>query len=271
MNQLFDIENKVIAVTGATGVLAGGAARYFLEQGARVAFLSRSKDRIDAALSELGECGDRALGAPCDVLDRGAVESARDAILDRFGRIDALVNGAGGNMPGATVGPDADLAELSLEDYGRVVDLNLKGTLIPILAFSSAFAESRTGSIINFSSMAADRPLTRVVGYANAKAAVENLTRWMAVELAKRCGDGVRVNAVAPGFFVGKQNRALLLNEDGSPTDRGRQILAATPFGRFGRTEELYGILHYLAGDASSFTTGCVFPVDGGFSAYSGV
>ena len=174
-------------------------------------------------------------------------------------------------MPGATIGPDKEIFDLNIDDYSQVMDLNLKGTVLPTLTFAKAFKGQGTGSVINFSSMSSSQALTRVLGYSNAKAAIDNFTRWMATEMALKYGDGVRVNAVAPGFFISNQNRALLLNEDGSFTERGQQVINKTPFRRFGEQEEIYGTIHYLLSDASSFVTGTVAAVDGGFSSFCGV
>jgi NAD(P)-dependent dehydrogenase (short-subunit alcohol dehydrogenase family) len=205
------------------------------------------------------------------VLDQQALNAVYDAVLERCGRVDALINGAGGNMPGATIGPDQDVFDLKMEDYSKVLDLNLKGTVLPTLTFARAFKAQQSGCVVNFSSMSAPLAITRVMGYSNAKSAVENFTRWMATEMALRYGDGIRVNAIAPGFFIGNQNRALLVKADGTYTERGQQVINNTPFRRFGEQHEVYGTLHYLISDAAGFVTGVVVPVDGGFSVYSGV
>jgi NAD(P)-dependent dehydrogenase (short-subunit alcohol dehydrogenase family) len=207
----------------------------------------------------------------CDVLDQQQLDTVSSRLLQDNGRIDVLINGAGGNLPGANIEPDQDLLALKMQDYSAVVDLNLKGTVMPTLTFCRAFAEQRSGCIVNFSSMAAGQALTRVLGYSNAKAGIDNFTRWMATELALRYGDGIRVNAVAPGFFLGRQNRRILVNADGSCTERGAKVIEGTPFRRFGEQDEIYGTIHFLISDAASFVTGAVIPVDGGFSAYSGV
>lgn len=273
MNPLFDLTRRVILVTGATGTLAGSAADYLAAQGARVVYLGRSQEKLDAALakcraqSHSAEC----LGCVADVLDRPALERARDAVLEKWGRIDALLNGAGGNMPGATISPDKKFEDLDFESFQQVVDLNLHGTVLPSLVFTPAMVAGGRGSIVNFSSASAPQAITRVVGYSAAKSAVENLTRWLAIDMARRTGGQVRVNAILPGFFIGEQNRRLLTNEDGSLTDRGDLIVRNTPFGRFGEAEELHGAIHYLLGDASRFVTGTVLPIDGGFGAFSGV
>ncbi len=268
---LFDLKGRVIVVTGATGVLAGSAARYLAAQGARVVFLGRDQARLDAAVADVTRTGGEGLGFSCDVLDRTALERTRDAILARWGRVDALINAAGGNQPGATITPEKSFLDLDLAAYRQVLALNLEGTVLPSQVFATALIAQKRGVIINFSSMAAARAITRVVGYSNAKAAIDNFTRWLAVEFATKYGDGLRVNAIAPGFFVADQNRRLLLNEDGTPTARGQAVIDQTPFRRFGNTPELHGTLHYLVSDASAFVTGTVVPVDGGFSCFSGV
>lgn len=270
-HSLFSLQGRVIVVTGATGVLAGSAARYLVAQGARVVFLGRDEAKLQQAVADTrGGPGEAATFA-CDVLDRPGLERAREGVLARFGRIDALINAAGGNQPGAVVAPDKSFFDLDLAAYRQVLALNLEGTVLPSQIFATALVQQKRGVIINFSSMAAERAITRVVGYSNAKAAVDNFTRWLAVEFATKYGDGLRVNAIAPGFFVADQNRRLLLNEDGTPTARGQAVLNQTPFRRFGAASELHGALHFLLSDASVFVTGVVIAVDGGFSCFSGV
>lgn len=273
MNTLFDLQGKVFVVTGSTGALAGSAADYLAAQGARVTYLGRSQEKLDRALAKCRESTPEAevLACVADVLDRPALEAARDATLARWGRIDGLVNGAGGNMPGATIGPDQSFSDLDFASFQQVVDLNLNGTVLPTLVFSEALADGDGGTILNFSSASSPQAVTRVVGYSAAKAGVDNFTRWLAVEMARTTSGRVRVNAVMPGFFLGEQNRRLLTNEDGSLTARGETIIANTPFGRFGEADELHGAIHYLLADASRFVTGTVLEVDGGFVAFSGV
>ncbi len=273
MTNLFDLTQRVFIVTGATGSLAGSAADYLAAQGARIAYLGRSQDKLDAALAKCRAITPDAeiIGCVADVLDRPALEQARDAVLAKWGRIDGLVNGAGGNMPGATITPDKSFSDLDFESFQQVIDLNLNGTVLPSLVFTPAMLDAGSGSILNFSSVSSPQALTRVVGYSAAKAGVDNFTRWLAVDMAKRTGGKIRVNAVMPGFFLGEQNRRLLTNEDGSLTDRGNTIVSNTPFGRFGQADELHGAIHYLLADASKFVTGTVLAVDGGFVAFSGV
>jgi len=268
---LFDITDRVIVVTGATGVLAGSAARYLAAQGANVVFLGRDRVRLDKALADTGELPGQTAAFSCDVLNRADLERVCEAVMAKFGRVDALVNAAGGNQPGAVILPTQTFLDLDMSAYKQVLGLNLEGTVLPSLVFSKVFAAQKSGNIVNFSSMAAQQVVTRVMGYSNAKAAVDNFTKWLAVELANKFGSGLRVNAVAPGFFVADQNRRLLLNEDGTPTARGQAVLTKTPFKRFGEAPELHGALHFLLSDASAFVTGTVIAVDGGFSCFSGV
>ncbi len=265
---LFDLSGRIAVLTGGSGAIGSALARGLVEAGARVALLARNAARLDDVVSGLGE---NAMAAAADVLDAAQLERVRDDVLARWGRIDILINGAGGNVAGATLPPGASVFGLPPDAFRQVFDLNLMGTLLPTQIFGAVMAEAKRGAVVNVSSMAAARTITRVVGYSAAKAAVENFTRWMAVELARSYGEGLRVNALAPGFFVGDQNRALLLEPDGSLTPRGRTIIDHTPMGRFGEVEELVGTVVWLCSDASRFVTGVVVPVDGGFSAFSGV
>ena len=276
LDDLFSLEGRVAVVTGATGVLGGAMARGLALTGARVGILGRRRERAEEVVREISNSGGEALALPADVLQREQLESARDAVLERWDRVDILVNAAGGNVPGATVSDGETVFDLPMEAFGEVFDLNLIGTLLPIQVFGEAMTqrsgEGRTeGCIVNVSSMASARAITRVAGYSAAKAAVENLTRWLAVDLARRFGDGLRVNAIAPGFFLGEQNRAMLVGEDGNLTERGRAIVEHTPVGRFGEPEELVGTVVWLCAPAAGFVTGAVVSVDGGFGAFSGV
>jgi len=273
MNQLFDLSDRVVIVTGATGALAGSAAHYLASQGARVVYLGRSEKKLEATLEKCRKQIPNAqcLGLTADVLDRPSLEHVRDTVLEKWGKIDALLNAAGGNMPGATITPDKTFSDLDFDSFRQVVDLNLNGTVLPSLVFSKAMIRGGRGSIVNFSSVSAPSVLTRVVGYSAAKSAVDNFTRWLSVEMAKKSMGKVRVNAVMPGFFLGEQNRRLLTNEDGSLTERGKLIIAKTPFARFGEAPELHGAIHYLISEASGFVTGTILGIDGGFSVFSGV
>ena len=271
---LFSLAGKVAVVTGATGVLGSEMARSLAQSGARVAVLGRREEKANRVAQEIEVAGGQSLPLPADVLDTGQLGSARDALLERWGRVDILVNAAGGNVPEATLSDKVGVFELPEKALRQVMDLNFLGTLLPCQIFGTAMVEDAgepEGCIVNISSMAASKTLTNVVGYSAAKAAVDNLTRWLAVELARSYGPGLRVNAIAPGFFVGEQNRNLLLDEDGSPSKRGQTIIQHTPAGRSGEAEELGGTLIWLCSPASAFVNGIVVPVDGGFSAFSGV
>jgi NAD(P)-dependent dehydrogenase (short-subunit alcohol dehydrogenase family) len=271
LEDLFSVEGRVAVVTGATGVLGGEMARGLARAGARVGVLGRREERAKEVAREISGLGGEAVALPANVLDEGQLRDARDTVLGRWGSVDILVNAAGGNVPGATLSGDATIFDLSREAFGEVFDLNLVGTLLPIQVFGEAMARGAGGCIVNVSSMAAERAITRVAGYSAAKAAVENLTRWLAVDLAQRYGDAMRVNAIAPGFFIGEQNRAMLIEEGGSLTERGRTIVQHTPAGRFGEPEELVGTIVWLCSPAAGFVNGVVVPVDGGFAAFSGV
>lgn len=268
---LFNLEDKVILVTGACGVLGGGIAKYLLENKATVIALHYKEEALNETVNDFKKISDKADGFVCNVVEEESIQEAASNIIAKYGKIDVLINAAGGNKPGATVGPDQSVFDVDVEQFKQVIDLNLFGSILPSLVFGKAMAENKKGTIINLSSMAADRVITRVMGYSASKAAIDNFTKWMAVELAQKYGEGMRVNAIAPGFFIGNQNRALLTNEDGSYTDRGHTIIKGTPMGRFGDADELNGAIHYLVSEASKFVTGIVVPIDGGFSAYSGV
>ena len=269
MRNLFDIKDKIVVITGGTGVLGASMVEYLAEQGAKVMVLARNQEKGDALVKNVCDKGYYATFYQTDVMSREGLEKTAEAILSKHKRVDILINGAGGNMPGATIGPDNTLFDLDVDAFKTVVDLNLFGTVLPSMIFGKAMAVQKAGTIINISSEAAIRPLTRVVGYAAAKAAVTNFTQYLSIELATKFGEGLRVNAIAPGFFITEQNRALLTNPDGSYTDRGKTIIAHTPFGRFGEPEELLGTLHWLASDASKFVTGTLTVVDGGFNAFA--
>jgi len=271
MHNLFDISGRVAVVTGGYGVLGGSMAECLAEAGVKVGILGRRQEAAEARAATLRSQGGQALALTADVIERSQVLAAREQVLAAWGRIDILINAAGGNRPAATIGPDQNVFDLSMEAFDEVTDLNLKGTVIPTLIFGETMAEQHKGSILNISSMAAQQAVTKVVGYSVAKAGVDLFTKWMAVEMARQFGPGMRVNAIAPGFFIADQNRDLLIHPDGSYTERGKTIIAHTPLGRFGVAEELHGVVRWLCSDAASFVTGVVVPVDGGFSAFSGV
>jgi NAD(P)-dependent dehydrogenase (short-subunit alcohol dehydrogenase family) len=267
----FSLSGKVALITGGTGVLGTAMARGLAEAGASVVVLGRRLEVGEKIAQELRISGYKVLAVAADVLDEKQLEDAKKKILDELESIDILINAAGGNMPGATIPPDKNFFDLNTDDLKKVVDLNFHGTVLPTKIFSDVMAEKRQGVIINISSMASFTTITRVVGYSAAKAAIDNFTRWMAVEMSKKFGEGIRVNAIAPGFFITEQNRALLTNSDGTFTARGQAVIQQTPFGRFGEPYELLGTLVWLCSDASKFVTGVVVPVDGGFSVFSGV
>jgi NAD(P)-dependent dehydrogenase (short-subunit alcohol dehydrogenase family) len=271
LSDLFSLEGQVAVVTGGTGVLGGVMARGLARAGAKVGVLGRRRDHAEAVVEAIAAAGGTALALPADVLDRAQLEAVRETVLTQWGRLDVLVNAAGGNMPAATLPPGQSFFDLPVEGMEPVIALNLHGTLLPSQVFGEAMARAGRGAIVNISSMAAARAMTRVVGYGIAKAGVENATRWLAVELARSFGTRLRVNAIAPGFFIGEQNRDLLLNPDGSLTARGQLVVDHTPAGRFGEPEELVSTLIWLCSPGASFVNGVVVPVDGGFSAFSGV
>ncbi len=265
------LAGRVAVVTGGGGVLGGSMAEHLARQGVKVALLGRTVSRLETVAARIRAAGGEAAAVAADVLDPAALETARAEVAERLGRPAILLNAAGGNMPGATIMPEQTFFDLQIDDFDRVVSLNLRGTVLPTQVFGPDLVATGHGCVVNVSSMAARRPLTRVVGYAAAKAAVDNFTCWLAVEAAKKFGSRMRVNAIQPGFFVTEQNRRLLTEEDGSPTPRGRSVLDHTPLGRFGNPEDLHTALDFLCSDASSFVTGVVVPVDGGFGAFSGV
>ena len=269
MKNLFDISGHVVVITGGTGVLGRCIATYLAQQNARVVILGRRADEGNSIVSEITAAGGEALFLETDVLDSVKVQKNCDDILARYGHIDALLNAAGGNMPGATIPPDGTFFDIDPDHFRKVLDLNLTGSVIPTQVFLRPMVEAGKGAIVNFSSMAAFRPLTRVLGYSAAKAGISNFTAYMATEIATKFTPGIRINAIAPGFFLTNQNRALLTNPDGTLTKRGADVIRQTPFGRFGNPEELCGTIHYLISEASAFVTGTVAVVDGGFNAFA--
>ncbi|MDR2465809.1 MAG: SDR family oxidoreductase [Prevotellaceae bacterium] len=271
MNELFSISGKVAVITGAGGVLGGNIAKHFVQEGAKVAALDIRREQLDTRIAELLSFGGEAIGIETNVLDTGSLEAAANSVVERWGRIDILLNIAGGNIPGATLAPDQSIFDMKLSEWEKVTNLNLNGTVYPSLAFGKVMAENKSGSIVNVSSMAAYAAITRVPGYSVAKTGISNFTQWLAMEMATKYGDGIRVNAIAPGFFIGDQNRSVLINPDGSLTERSRKVLAKTPMNRFGDISELNGAVQFLCSRAASFVTGIVMPVDGGFSSFSGV
>jgi NAD(P)-dependent dehydrogenase (short-subunit alcohol dehydrogenase family) len=271
LTRVYDFTGRTFVITGGTGVLCRAMTASLVGCGANVAILARTPEKGAALLQSL-RAPDRTMIAPGDVLIKETLREASSRILERFGRIDGLINGAGGNSPQATTRPDQSFFDLPEEGLRYVFDLNLIGTILPTQVFGRQLAETKDGVILNVSSMSALRPLTRVVSYSAAKAAIDNFTRWLAIHLAQEYSPRLRVNAIAPGFFITEQNRALLTEpETGELTARGRSIIAHTPMGRFGDPEDLLGAVLWLLSPASSFVTGIVVPVDGGFSAFAGV
>lgn len=268
---LFDLCGQVIVITGGGGVLPGALARGLAARGAHIALVTRTLSKAETLAAEIRTNGASALALVGDVTDRASLDDAAAKILDTFGRMDHLVNAAGGNQPGATAVPAQTFFDLSAQDLRAVIDLNLMGTILPSQVFGKQIAAQKRGSILNLSSMAAQRPLTRVIGYGAAKAAIENFTRWLAVTLARELSPALRVNAIAPGFFLGDQNRALLMKDARELTPRGQAILAHTPMARFGEPDDLLAAAIWLLSPGAAFVTGIVVPVDGGFSAFSGV
>ena len=271
MNELFSIAGKVAVITGAGGVLGGNIAQHFIQQGAKIVALDIRQEQLDKRVTELKQYGDEVIGIVGNVLDIASLQKVADEVVAKWGKIDILLNIAGGNMPGATLDPDQNFYDMDIACWEKVTNLNMNGTVYPSMVFGKVMAQQKSGCIVNVSSMAAYSALTRVPGYSAAKTAVANFTKWLATEVALKYGDGVRVNAIAPGFFIGDQNRRVLINPDGTLTERSKKVLAKTPFGRFGDINELNGAVQFLCSDAASFVTGAMLPIDGGFSAFSGV
>ena len=271
MENLFDISGRVAVMTGACGVLGETIVKYFAACGARVVLLDleRTREKGEKIVADIKAAGGEAMFLPTNVLEESALEQNLKDILAAYGGIDILLNAAGGNMGPANVSPDQTIFDLDIEATKRVCELNIFGTIIPTKIFARAMVEKKKGSIINFCSMSSFRPLTRVAGYGVAKAGMASWTQWLAGELAAKFGEGLRVNAIAPGFLLTNQNRSLLTNPDGSLTDRSHKILSHTPFGRFLEPDELVGALHYLASDASKGVTGTIVAVDGGFNSFT--
>ncbi|WP_300022526.1 SDR family oxidoreductase [uncultured Maribacter sp.] len=272
MNELLSLKDKNYALSGGTGTLGGSIAQYLVENGAKVLLLGRSEDKLKDKQNELNALVPNSTFVfKVDVMNESELVKLKNKIKEEFKHLDGLVNLAGGNIPGATLKPDQTIRDIAMGDTRKVVDINLFGTVIPTVILSELMVGQGYGSIVNISSMAAKQTISRVLGYSMAKSAVDIFTKWMANELASKHGGKIRVNAVAPGFFIGNQNRRLLTNEDGSFTERGNSIIKNTPMGRFGDASELNGMVHYLLSDASSFVTGSIFDVDGGFTSFSGV
>ncbi len=271
-SDLFDLAGKNAAITGGAGILFSSVSKGLAARGVNVAILDMAIDGAQALANEINALGNgRAIAVDTNVLERESVEAAAAAVSEAFGPTDILINGAGGNRTQATTDDQHSFFDIPVDAMQWVFNLNFIGTLLPSQVFAKQMAERQTGIILNVSSMSALRPLTRIAGYSGAKAAVSNFTQWLAVHLAQEYSPALRVNAIAPGFFLTEQNRFLLTNEDGSATTRGQQILDHTPMGRYGEPDDLLGTVIWLLSDASRFISGIVVPIDGGFSAYSGV
>jgi len=271
MSNQFSLAGKVIIVTGGTGILGNSFVNGIVEAGGTVGILGRNKAVAEERANHINADGGKAIALVADVLNTEELIAAKNKILEAFGRIDGLVNGAGGNMPQGVLQPEEDIFKMNLAGMKQVMEVNLWGTLYPTQVFGEAIAKTGKGSIVNISSMNSKRAITKVLGYNMGKAAVDCYNQWFAVELANRYGDKIRMNALAPGFFLTEQNRNLLTKPEGGYTERGEKVIRNTPFKRFGHPDELIGALVWLLSDASAFVTGSMICVDGGFSIFGGV
>jgi NAD(P)-dependent dehydrogenase (short-subunit alcohol dehydrogenase family) len=270
-SNLFSLKDKVIIVTGGTGILGTSFCNAISNAGATVIIIGRTQSKCDESAYRIMQNGGKAFGIAANVLIEQELQQAKEIIIDKFGKIDGLVNAAGGNVPDAVVKPEQDIFELNMDALKTAMELNLWGTILPTQVFGKQMSVQGFGSIVNISSVSAKNALTRVLGYSLGKSAIDAYTKWFAVELSNRYRDKIRMNSITPGFFLTEQNKTLLTNEDGSLTDRGNKINAQTPFKRFGNPDELCGALIYLLSDASKFVTGADIVVDGGFTKFSGV
>lgn len=271
MSDMYSIKGKTAIITGGGGILGGSIAKSFVEAGARVVVLDIRQQNVNDRVAELIELGGEVIGFVSNVLDVEEMKITRDKILKKWGKIDILINAAGGNLPGATLTEEQTFFDMKISDFEKVTQLNMNGTVYPCLVFGEAMANAGQGSIINISSMSTLSAITRIPGYSVAKSGIDIFTKWMAMEMGTKFGEKVRVNAISPGFFIGDQNRSILINEDGSYTERSKKVIARTTMGRFGDITELNGLVQFLCSDAASFITGTIIPVDGGFSSFSGV
>ena len=267
---LFSLKGKSIIVTGATGILGNAFINAIAEAGGNIGILGRNETVANQRANAINENKGNAISLIADVTNEDQLQAAKEVFLKRFGAIDGLVNAAGGNMPEAVIQPDKNIFSANIDAVEKVVKLNLFGTVLPTQVFGNAM-EQKGGSIVNISSVSSVRALTRVMGYSLAKSSIDSYTRWMSVELANRYGEKIRMNSIMPGFFLTEQNKTLLTKEDGNYTERGNLIIQNTPFKRMGHPDELKGALIWLLSNASSFVTGTSIPVDGGFTAFSGV
>lgn len=271
MDNIFNIRESVAVITGAGGVLGGSIAESLLKAGSKIVMLDIRKENLDNKISELRSFGGNVIGFFCNVLDIENLHEIAIKIVKKWKKIDILINCAGGNIPGATLSSNQTIFDMEIKNWEKVLALNQNGTVFPCLVFGKVMSEQKKGSIVNISSMATYSAITRVPGYSVAKKGINIFTQWLAAELANKFGDGIRVNAIAPGFFIGDQNRSVLINTDGTLTERSKKILAKTPMGRFGNISELSGAVQFLCSPAAKFITGVILPIDGGFSAFSGI
>jgi NAD(P)-dependent dehydrogenase (short-subunit alcohol dehydrogenase family) len=272
ITELFDLSGKVAVVTGGAGILCASFCRVLASCGAKIAVLDLNIGAAEKVASEICDEGGNAIGVACNVLEKESVEGAAQLVLAKYSRVDILINGAGGNKPQATTNAQQTFFDLPADSLRWVFDLNLMGTILPSQVFGKQMADQKQGVILNIASMNALRPLTRIPAYSAAKAGVSNFTQWLAVHMAQEYSPAIRVNAIAPGFFLTDQNRFLLTQqENGELTPRGKSIISHTPMNRFGVPEDLTGTVIWLLSPASEFVTGIVVPIDGGFSAFSGV
>lgn len=267
----FDISGQVAVITGAGGIICGVMAREMAKKGAKVALLDLFVESAQKIADEINAAGGDAIAVKANVLDRASLEEARDAVVAKYGHIDILINGAGGNKKQATVSSELDFFHLDVDAFKWVFDLNVTGAVLTTMVFGELLAKQGSGNVINIASMATYHPLTNTVAYCGAKAAVANFTEWMATHFNQNYSKNIRVNAIAPGFLLTTQNRFLMQKEDGSPTDRGQRVLNKTPMGRYGDPEEMAGPVIWLCSEAASFVNGAVIPVDGGFSSFWGI
>jgi len=267
----FSIRDNIAVITGAGGILGGNIAKHFLQTGVKVVAIDNCQDQLDARLVDLRKISSDVIGFVGDVLDVNNLQEVAVKIIDKWGKIDILLNIAGGITSGDTISADQDFFDMPVTEWEKVTNLNLNGTVYPSMVFGKIMAYQKSGSIINISSMGTYSAITRVPGYSAAKSAVSNFTQWLATEMALRYSEDIRVNAIAPGFFIGDQDCSVLINPDGSLTEKSKKVLAKTPMKRFGDMDELNGAIQFLCSPAASFITGIVLPVDGGFSAFSGV
>lgn len=267
----FDISGQVAVITGAGGIICGVMAREMAKKGAKVALLDLFVENAQKIADEINTAGGDAIAVKANVLDRASLEEARDAVVAKYGHIDILINGAGGNKKQATVSPELDFFHLDVDAFKWVFDLNVTGAVLTTMVFGELLAKQGSGNVINIASMATYHPLTNTVAYCGAKAAVANFTEWMATHFNQNYSKNIRVNAIAPGFLLTTQNRFLMQKEDGTPTDRGQRVLNKTPMGRYGDPEEMAGPVIWLCSESASFVNGAVIPVDGGFSAFWGI